>query len=781
MNPNVRILSLPSENLKIHLKTDSGVQERGKMLKNLLELFSLFFLLTTGVFLSHVVYAQEDIFEEMREFEADIDDEIRWLREEAAAEFISVATKTRMNIQDTPSVVSVITGEQIRDMGARDITDVLRTLPGFDLTQSALLPVTHTGIRGMRSGSCNDKIKIMIDGHHLQAAEGHAFQHFDRLPLASVRRIEIIRGPGSALYGSDAFLGVINIITKEGGDRSSEISFEYGSFETIKPYAELSYKEDDLKVYLYADYYKTDGYDGEIESDMTAHSPVIPGFGPMFAPSESREMDNSGEYNTFQTNISYKDFKFSGFFQKADSKCSVGVTEVLTDEDEVRGYYAYGEISYRTDMADRGNLLLRTYYDYSDDEKIFELFPEETGALYGFPEGEGLHAGNWADLSVAGIEITADADVCPGIQLVGGTSYEHMKQSHVETYGNYNSSDHMIEVDGIPYPPFPYQYVGGIRRLPIIPNKNADRDIFALYAQGLFDLKTLLSLEKGVENLSLTIGGRYDDYDDTGSSTNPRFGIVYAPTERLWFKALYGEAFRAPNFLELYMTGNTFTKGNPDLDPERITTMEALAGYRFTRNIAATLTCFHVSAEDLIQYQSDGEWVVAANVGEMVSVGTEFELKASFGKNKYAYLNFTWQDVRDTTNSKIEGTDIAQEDFLPGTVPDFYGNIGVNWGFGENLIGNMSVNYVGERQRSEEKTWDGEKLVLRDTREPLDERWLLNASLTFRDFFAKGTEFQISGHNLLDEDYRDPYPDMNIENDIPRPGTTFTGRVSYQF
>ena len=90
-------------------------------------------------------------------------------------------------------------------------------------------------------------------------------------------------------------------------------------------------------------------------------------------------------------------------------------------------------------------------------------------------------------MSVYGFEMTADADIYPGIQLVGGVSYEHMKQSDSEMYANYNtSSDQAIEIDGIWYPPFPYQYVGGIRLLPIIPNKNTDRNIYALYVQGLF-------------------------------------------------------------------------------------------------------------------------------------------------------------------------------------------------------------------------------------------------------------------------------------------------------
>jgi len=97
------------------------------------------------------------------------------------------------------------------------------------------------------------------------------------------------------------------------------------------------------------------------------------------------------------------------------------------------------------------------------------------------------------------------------------------------------------------------------------------------------------------------------------------------------------------------------------------------------------------------------------------------------------------------------------------------------------VIANISMNYTGKRERTEEKTWSGETLVYRDQREPVDERWLLNASLAFRNIFCKGLDFQISGFNLLDVDHRDPDVNGNIANDLPRPGRTISGRITYRF
>jgi len=119
---------------------------------------------------------------------------------------------------------------------------------------------------------------------------------------------KITRGPGSALYGTGAFLGVINIITKEGGHESSRVSFEGGSFDTAKSSAELSLKNDRLKTYMYAEHYRTDGYDGTVESDRADILPI-------FAPSASREMTDRTEYCTFQTVDLYKHY---------DTFCQIG-------------------------------------------------------------------------------------------------------------------------------------------------------------------------------------------------------------------------------------------------------------------------------------------------------------------------------------------------------------------------------------------------------------------------------------------------------------------------
>lgn len=747
-------------------------------------------LVAAGFFLTHV-HAQEYPFQELKGLETEIDEELKWLKAETEIRFVTVATKTKMSVEDAPSIVSVITGQEIQNMGARNLADVIRTVPGFDATANKK-GYTNMYVRGTTVQGVNKSIKVIMDGHALHPV---GYDEFERLPVAGIKKIEIIRGPGSALYGSGAFLAVINIVTYKGGEKNSRISMEGGSFNTFKPFSEISYAKNDFSAYFYADYYKTDGYDGEIEIDAAANSPVIPDFGPLHIASASRDMTNDSSFYTFRTHLDYKYFYVSGFVQENDSKCPVGMRDILTDEDEVENLYAYAETGFKLPLKDRGNLLMKMYYDHSDYKAVYEHFPEETAEKHiGFLPDEGIYDGPAGKYSILGSEITGNYEVYPGIHFAGGTSYEHVRHYDIKLYANFNSTGLPIEVNGKTYSPYPpyERFTGGLTDIygkVDTAYDEAESDIFALYTQGTADIKSLFFPDAGFKTLSLTAGLRYDNYRNEGeksgssnySSVNSRFGLAYAPNERLWFKILYGEAFRAPALKEAYFWGNSYFVQNKDIQPEQIATCEGLVGYRFTKNITASLTGFHIIAEDMISFTMTENGLGYDNIGKTESVGAEFELKVGFGKNKYGFFNFTWQDVKDVANKEIRGAGVEQEDFSVGESPEFYGNIGVNYGITENIIANVTINYLGQRERSEEKIWDGEKLVLKDMRDSLDAYWLFNSSLTFKDLFAKGLDFQVSGFNLLDEDYRAPDPTGLLPDDIPCPGRSFTGRISYTF
>jgi outer membrane receptor for ferrienterochelin and colicin len=138
----------------------------------------------------------------------------------------NVASKTSLTPRETPGIVSIITEEEVRYSGARDLIDVLRLVPGFDFGYD-VQGVIGVGLRG--NWVHEGKILLLIDGQQMNELSYYNMPFGNHIPVDQIKRVEIIRGPGSVIYGGNAELGVINIITKTGKDISgAEVTGTYG-------------------------------------------------------------------------------------------------------------------------------------------------------------------------------------------------------------------------------------------------------------------------------------------------------------------------------------------------------------------------------------------------------------------------------------------------------------------------------------------------------------------------------------------------------------------------
>jgi outer membrane cobalamin receptor len=150
----------------------------------------------------------------------------------------SVASTTVLTPRETPGIVSIITDEEISLSGARDLIDVLRLVPGFDFGYD-VQGVVGVGLRG--NWVHEGKILMLIDGQQMNELSYYNIPFGNHFPLDQIKRIEIIRGPGSAIYGGNAELGVINIITKTGKElEGAEVSATYGQMQKSMGRANLN-------------------------------------------------------------------------------------------------------------------------------------------------------------------------------------------------------------------------------------------------------------------------------------------------------------------------------------------------------------------------------------------------------------------------------------------------------------------------------------------------------------------------------------------------------------
>ncbi|MGR3318423.1 MAG: TonB-dependent receptor plug domain-containing protein [Candidatus Anammoxibacter sp.] len=697
---------------------------------------------------SAIINSQYANAAELSSYQLDLDgiegleDELSILAEERS---VTIASKMKEDISKAPSIVTVITAKEIENMGARTITDILRIVPGIDIIKTAESGVKNVSARGIRS-TRSAKIKVLIDGHSINMPfTGDAFLFFDDLPLKNVKKIEIIRGPGSALYGANAFLAVINVITKDAEDIDGiNISSGFGSFDTQEYSISFGTNLHGINIVGFADYYNTNGLSDTIKEDALFGLPFFGRFS--LAPGDT---DDSRNELDLSLKLSYKDLELNAMYMNKDQEPFVGPSFVLTNQSDQFFNYVMGDLRYKYELWGKLTLRPKIYYDQYDMEFSLQPFPEGFTIPFDL-DGDG-DIETWPDGMIGNVfvtnrrlggEIQADYELFENNLLTFGFNYEWERQDNIRTFGNLDTSTGAARDSIVNGSSVGQEWI-----------REFTRQIWAIYIQNKWDV---------TNNIGLTIGIRHDHYSDFEGTTNPRIGLVWNFAGDATLKILYGQAFRAPSFLELFTINNPAILGNPDLDPETIRTYELGIGYRFTDNFSANVNYFFNVIRDeigLLPKSSPREPARFANLGGPNVQGIELEVKADFPglwNGVYAFANYSYLDAE------------SKGDPLPD-VPKHKGNIGINAGITRYLNANLHTFISGSRVRAEA-----------DQRDDSPGYALMNLTLTAKDFF-KGFKVKASLFNLLDKDYNDPAPINTIPTDIPRPGRTFFIELEYEW
>jgi iron complex outermembrane receptor protein len=674
-------------------------------------LFALFIIAHCSLLSPHCylsVYAQEKV----AEFPFPAGEEALFWGEE---EKIITATKYIKRLREAPAIATVITSEQIRNMGAKNLRDVLKTVPGIGISI-----VTGYGKYGIESRGIKsidtEKILVMIDGHRVNdTMSGGAMWVFDDMFVENIKRVEVIKGPGSALHGANAFVAVINVITKDVGDIDGvDVRAGGGSFST-QHYDLLFGKEySKFKIAGNFDYLDSKGAKLNIESDRLK---------------KSGQTDDWKKRYDLGLKMSYGDISFNGKYVNKERGPYIGVANALNDESKIETGHLFGELIYKHSLREDLHLMLKGYYDNYYWKANWEISPE--GALSGFPDGFiGIPE---LKNRTYGSEIQVDYSLWDGNKLTGGVLYEDIKQYDVKHNANFN--------------PLTFAPLGSIQDVSSYGNwnQNKDRYVSAIYLQDVW---------KFTADIEGTIGVRYDNYSDFGNTTNPRLGLVWNFLEGANLKLLYGSAFRAPNFKELYNINNPAELGSTDLKPEKLRTYEASIVYNFLGKYTTNLTYFNSEIEDIIQIENKK----FKNSGKAKVEGIEAELKINYRGSSYSYINYTYQNPWDVSGGSRLPDVAAQK-----------GNIGFNMELGRYVNANANLLVVRARPR-----------ISADTRSELSGYETLDLTLIGKNFY-KDAEIRGSAYNLLNKTYADPENTGALKNDFPRQGITFMVEASYGF
>jgi len=506
------------------------------------------------------------------------------------------ASKFEQTLMEAPAAVSIVTSSDIKRYGYRTLADILRSVRGFYTTYDR--NYHFLGIRGFsRAGDYNTRFLLLVDGHRVndnvfnQAPIGTDF-HID---VDLIDRVEAIRGPSSSIYGTNAFMGVINVITRKGNDlKGMEVSGEAAGFDTYK--GRLSYGrrfENGLEALVSGSTYDSKGrselYYREFDSPATNNG-------------IARNADGDRYYSFFST-LMLKDFRLQGAYVSRDKTipaASWGVefnnTGTRTNDD--RGYL---DLKYEHIFDDRSNITSTLYYDHYQYRGTYML------------------------------PGTPNIDVAVG-ELWGGDvklTTRMLKRHNIIVGGEfvYNARQDQSNYDERPYSPY-------------LDDKRNSRT-WALYVQDEFTI---------LENLILNIGLRYDHYDTFGGTTNPRAALIYRPLDLTAVKFLYGTAFRAPSPYELYYNdGNVSSKANPDLKPEMIETYELVLEQILGKGFRMAGSLFFNKIKDLISLETDAAdgLNVYRNIERLETKGAELELEKKWDNGLKGLISYSYQETEN--------------------------------------------------------------------------------------------------------------------------------------
>lgn len=517
------------------------------------------------------------------------------------------ASRYRQKVSEAPASVTIITSRDIRKFGYRTLADILGSVRGFFTTYDR--NYQYLGVRGFgRPGDYNTRILLLVDGHRMNdaiydaAAIGTEFV----LDVDLIERVEVTRGPGSSLYGSNAFFAVVNVITRRAKDlRGAELSGEAGTQGVYK--GRLSYGASGQKgqeVLLSVSRFTSAG-------DRLYFPEYDPG-NPLADPrANNGGYADNGDYDRFQSG--YAKFEHRGFQLAAayvERTKGIPTASYGTDFNEPgnrttdgRGYV---DLQYGTRLNGGAELAIRTYYDQ-----------------YRY-DGDYLYTGTLnKDRAVAawyGGDVRMTTRLLNAHQIIVGTEYEARGRQD--------------------------QYNADVSPAAVYLDDHRSSRTWAVYAQDEISVSTAFLLYAGV---------RYDWTSTFGGTMNPRVAAVITPIENGTLKLLYGKAFRAPTVYELYYEAPPLMLSNPTLQPERIETYELVYEHDLGHGLRASANRYSYSIRNLItqSYDPASGSTSFKNQERAEAEGTELEVQKSWGNGAHGRLSYAFQKAVDPKTGEL--------------------------------------------------------------------------------------------------------------------------------
>lgn len=507
------------------------------------------------------------------------------------------ASKHAQDASDTPASVTVITRSDIRAYGYRTLADILQGVRGYWVNSDR--NYSYLGVRGFsRPGDYNTRILLLVNGHRIndnvfdQALIGTEFP----LDVDLIERIEIVRGPASCLYGTNAFFGVINVITRQPPlVPKVEASVEAGTEFMRKTRITVGLPQLLDGALLSASLYRSDGY------------------GRLYFPEFDAPETNNGlasrvdgdRYGSAFALLRWKHFQLEGLLGSRTKIIPTASFGTIFNDPGNRTTDSRGfvELEYQRDFLSGLQLTSRWYYDgyfyrgtYAYDELGARVLEYDRAR------------GDWV-----GTEFNVSRPVGHRNTITAGTELRYNLKQRQQT-----------------------QFESSLS--PVLDDYRTS-SVAALYGQDELKITSRLSVNAGL---------RLDHYSTFGSAASPRIAAILRPDAKTAIKYSFGRAFRAPNSYEMYYADGVSQESNPQLRPETIASHNIAVERVLTPNLRVVGEVFYNHLDSMIDEGVDpitgrAQYV---NVNSSSGKGVEFELKAQRNRLR-GELSYTLQRSLD--------------------------------------------------------------------------------------------------------------------------------------
>jgi len=678
------------------------------------------------------------------------------------------AAKIEQTPEEAPSSIYTITRAEILANGWESLDEILNFIPGFESMITAGSDNLYN-VRGIGS-PFNSRILFMIDGISVaDAFHGGSSRSAKSFSVANIDQIEIITGPGSALYGAGAFSGIVNIIMKKADRSGLGIKFCGGDGGALGACSYVSYKNENVGIRLYANYKKDDGFERAYDAYDADRNNII----------DPQNM----EYFCGKINM-LKYFTLSLNYGKHTREDGIGLNFPHAAQDmEVYGEYQNISLDGSFPISKRMHLYTLLYHRKANWVGEGDVLSPEQMAVHpkfksAYAAGKYPDGGYFEPLrrsTLYGTDIYTNFRASENLELLFGVAMEVTDVS-VMKLG-------VLSELNLPKVPALSDQRNHDLAESVLLDGTENRIIYAGYAQATIHLS----------NISFLIGRRYDEYSDIGGTLNPRTGIVYKPKESFIIKLLSGQAFRAPAIRDLYafkagipVSGNlAFADSSwyEELGPEISQTYELITILKPNPSTQIEFNGSYIRITDIIFENNTTPVAYYNNAGEATSIGaslslrtklsSRFRLNTNFGYYQTKTIDIPISDDSEDGQGTITMDNMLMSPILFNLWGDFDISKYIKFAFG--------LNYRSAKKRG---LYAADGLDLEDPRKDVPAYTVINLNMMIHKI--GGITINFGAKDVLDSKYLDPGPyplpsaSSEEAGDLPNRGRTLYANIKYE-